>query len=158
MQVAMTLRIRLARVGSRTNPFYRINVANSFAPRNGRFVAHLGMYRPVPEALGHAQDVGAARGIKRLALDFGRTRQWLAAGAEPTSRVAYLLGIVHPLVSHVLTRRQASSRASRSHVWRLTLLNRAHSRRTQVRSVNRPMNRLLHVLIDASIILIEKCI
>lgn len=45
----MAVKIRLRRMGSKKNPFYRIIVADSRAPRNGRFIEELGYYNPLTE-------------------------------------------------------------------------------------------------------------
>ncbi|MEJ5330645.1 MAG: 30S ribosomal protein S16 [Desulfobaccales bacterium] len=74
----MALRIRLARYGAKKRPFYRIVVANSESPRDGRFLEIVGTYDPRQEP--------AAISIKedRLAL-------WQSRGATPTDTVASLL-------------------------------------------------------------------
>ncbi|MCL6621720.1 MAG: 30S ribosomal protein S16 [Syntrophobacterales bacterium] len=74
----MALRIRLARYGAKKRPFYRIVVANSESPRDGRFLEIVGTYDPRQEP--------AAISIKeeRLAL-------WESRGAKPTDTVASLL-------------------------------------------------------------------
>ena len=63
-------------------PFYRIFVADSRAPRDGKHLAVVGHYDPAPGKDGH----------KHLALDIGAVRAWLAAGAQPSKPVAALLG------------------------------------------------------------------
>jgi small subunit ribosomal protein S16 len=63
-------------------PFYRIFVADSRAPRDGKHLEVLGHYDPAPGKDGH----------KHLALDVGRVRAWLAVGAQPSKPVAALLG------------------------------------------------------------------
>ncbi len=78
----MTVRIRLARLGCRHNPHYRIHVANSWAKRDGPGIEPLGIYHPKPDAYG----------VKRISLDFARTKYWLSVGAQPSDRVAILLG------------------------------------------------------------------
>lgn len=80
----MTVKIRLARIGGRHNPLYRINVANSWARRDGRHIEALGEYHAIPDELG----------VKRISLDFARTRYWLSVGAQPTDTVARLLALV----------------------------------------------------------------
>lgn len=81
----MTVKIRLARIGCRHNPYYRITVANSWAKRDGRFIEHVGSYNPVPEG---------ETGAKYVLLDFERIKYWLSVGAQPTDTVARLLGKV----------------------------------------------------------------
>jgi len=113
----MAVRIRMSRVGTIKNHYYRIKVANSYARRDGKFLELLGCYHPLPEILSDPQDsflkIGDAkqenlkdpmskmnipekrpRGIKRLSLDFERTKYWLSVGAQPSETVRYLLGIV----------------------------------------------------------------
>lgn len=80
----MTVKIRLARIGGRHNPLYRINVANSYAKRDGRHIEALGEYCAFPDSLG----------VKHISLNFERTRYWLSVGAQPTDTVARLLGLV----------------------------------------------------------------
>lgn len=79
----MSLRIRLARGGAKQRPYYRIVVADSRSPRDGRFVEKVGTYNPVLPA-DHAD---------RLRLKDERVQYWLGVGAKPTDRVARLLGL-----------------------------------------------------------------
>jgi small subunit ribosomal protein S16 len=73
----MSLKIRLARGGAKKRPFYRIVVADSRSPRDGRFIEKVGTYNPmVPHD--HAQ---------RLVLDEEAVKKWLAVGAQPTDRL-----------------------------------------------------------------------
>lgn len=78
----MTLKIRLARAGARKRPFYRIVVADSRRPRDGRFIEKLGTYNP----LLRPDDPD------RVTLNEDRVRHWLGNGARPTDRVARFLG------------------------------------------------------------------
>lgn len=77
----MSIKIRLARGGAKKRPFYRIVVADSRSPRDGRFVERIGSYNPMV-----AQDHP-----DRLKLDTERAKHWLAVGAQPTDRVARFL-------------------------------------------------------------------
>lgn len=78
----MALKIRLARYGAKKRPFYRIVVADSRAPRDGRFIDRVGIYNPmVPK---HSEE--------RVRLDIEKCKDWLAKGARPTERVARFLG------------------------------------------------------------------
>ena len=78
----MALRIRLSRAGAKKRPFYRVVVADSRSPRDGRFLERLGSYDPMlPKD--HPQ---------RVRLDAERIRHWLDAGARPSERVARFLG------------------------------------------------------------------
>lgn len=78
----MSLRLRLARGGTKKRPFYRIVVADSRSPRDGRFIEKIGTYNPmVPRD--HPE---------RLNLDGERAKHWLSVGAQPSDRVARFLG------------------------------------------------------------------
>ena len=78
----MSLKIRLARGGAKKRPFYKIVLADSRSPRDGKFLEKLGHYNPmVPQD--HAD---------RLKLDADRITHWLKVGAQPTDRVAKFLG------------------------------------------------------------------
>lgn len=72
------VRIRLARHGAKKKPFYRIVVADSRSPRDGRFIDLLGTYDPLQNP--------AAIHLKREKLD-----KWLQQGAQPTETVAKLI-------------------------------------------------------------------
>ncbi len=77
----MALSIRLARGGAKKRPVYRIVVADSRSPRDGRFIEKLGTYNPLlPKD-----------SAERVTLDAERARYWLAHGAQPTDRVARFL-------------------------------------------------------------------
>jgi small subunit ribosomal protein S16 len=78
----MSLRIRMSRHGAKKRPFYRIVVADSRSPRDGRFIERVGSYNPmVPKD-----------DPKRVVLDEERIRHWLGNGATPSDRVARFLG------------------------------------------------------------------
>ena len=72
--------IRLARHGSKKNPFYHITVADRSASRDGRFVERVAFFNPV--AKGRAEV---------LRLDLGRVDYWMGVGAQPSERVAKLI-------------------------------------------------------------------
>jgi small subunit ribosomal protein S16 len=74
----MAIKVRLVRVGAKKNPFYRIVVANSESPRNGRFIEIVGNYDPKKEP--------AEVNIKE-----DRVKEWLSKGAIPTVTVSSLL-------------------------------------------------------------------
>ncbi len=78
----MALKLRLARGGAKKRPFYRIVVADSRSPRDGRFIEKLGYYDPLKPK--DADD--------RLKFDAERVKYWLDQGAKPTDRVARFLG------------------------------------------------------------------
>jgi small subunit ribosomal protein S16 len=76
----MSLKIRLARGGSKKRPFYRIVVADSRSPRDGRFIEKLGTYNPIlPE------------GAERVQFDAEKVQAWIAKGATPSDRVLRFL-------------------------------------------------------------------
>ncbi len=77
----MSLKIRLARAGTKKRPHYHIVIANSRSPRDGRFIERLGNFNPL-----------AAKDSKdRLKLDLDKVKAWLAKGATPTDRVLRFL-------------------------------------------------------------------
>jgi len=78
----MPLKIRLARAGAKKRPFYRIVVADSRSPRDGRFIEKLGTYNPLLKR----------DDPNRVTLNEERIRHWLGNGARPTDRVAHFLG------------------------------------------------------------------
>ena len=78
----MSLRIRLARGGAKKRPFYRIVVADSRSPRDGRFIEKIGSYNPMV-AKDHPE---------RIKLDEDRAKHWISVGATPSDRVARFLG------------------------------------------------------------------
>ncbi|ALJ07075.1 MAG: 30S ribosomal protein S16 [Pseudomonadota bacterium] len=76
------LKIRLARGGAKKRPYYHIVVADSHAPRDGKFIEKVGSYNPMLPKDG-AQP--------RVALKVERIAEWLGKGAQPTDRVARFL-------------------------------------------------------------------
>jgi len=74
----MPVRIRLKRMGRRNRPFYRIVVADSRSPRDGRFIETLGHYDPLTDPA-------------VIKVDEERVRKWIESGAEPTETVKSLL-------------------------------------------------------------------
>ena len=74
----MAVKIRLRRMGQKKAPFYRIVVADSRAPRDGKFIEEIGTYDPNLEPSAVTVDEEAAK-------------KWLAAGAQPTDVVAKIL-------------------------------------------------------------------
>jgi len=78
----MALKLRLARHGAKKRPYYRIVVADSRAPRDGRFIDRVGSYNPMLPK--DSED--------RVKLDVEKCKDWLSKGARPTERVARFLG------------------------------------------------------------------
>lgn len=70
----MAVKIRLRRMGSKKNPFYRLIVADSRAPRNGRFIEELGYYNPLTEP-------------KKVVVNLESVNKWIENGAKPTDTV-----------------------------------------------------------------------
>jgi small subunit ribosomal protein S16 len=73
----MSLKIRLARGGSKKRPYYQIVVADARAPRDGRFLDRVGSWNPM---LGKDNE-------KRVELNVEAIKAWIAKGAQPTDRV-----------------------------------------------------------------------
>ncbi|WP_127848742.1 30S ribosomal protein S16 [Lacticaseibacillus hulanensis] len=74
----MAVKIRLKRMGSKKNPFYRVVVADSRSPRDGRFIEQLGYYSPLTDPA-------------TVKLDDEATLAWLQKGAQPSDTVRTLL-------------------------------------------------------------------
>ena len=74
----MAVKIRLRRMGRKKRPFYRVIVADSRSPRNGRFIEEIGWYDPL-------QDPGVIK------IDEEKAKKWLANGAQPTDTARSLL-------------------------------------------------------------------
>lgn len=76
----MAVKIRLARHGSKGNPFYRIVVADARSPRDGAFIERIGTYDPQAEP-------------SAITVDEQKARDWIGKGAQPTDQVRNLLKI-----------------------------------------------------------------
>ena len=76
----MAVKIRLARHGSKGAPFYRIVVADSRSPRDGRFIDRIGTYNPRTQP-------------SDIQVDADKARLWLDKGAQPTDQVRKLLKV-----------------------------------------------------------------
>ena len=74
----MAVKIRLRRMGAKKNPFYRIVVADSRYPRDGRFIEEIGTYDPLKTPAD-------------VKIDADKAKQWIANGAQPTDTVKDLL-------------------------------------------------------------------
>lgn len=85
----MSLKIRLARAGSKKRPYYHVVVADARSPRDGRFIESIGAWNPMMPKDG-----------ERVKIDAERAQHWLSHGAQPTDRVLRFLdeaGIVKRL-------------------------------------------------------------
>ena len=74
----MAVKIRLTRLGPKKAPFYRVVVADSRFPRDGRFVEEIGYYNPLTEPA-------------EIKIDADKAQKWLKNGAQPTDTVKSLL-------------------------------------------------------------------
>ena len=74
----MAVKIRLKRLGSKKNPFYRVVVADERSPRDGRFIEEIGYYNPLTDPVD-------------IKIDAEKANKWLANGAQPTETVKALL-------------------------------------------------------------------
>lgn len=74
----MAVKIRLTRMGSKKAPFYRVVVADSRSPRDGRFIEVIGTYNPLTDPA-------------EIKIDSEKATKWLANGAQPTDTAKALL-------------------------------------------------------------------
>ncbi|ACL75089.1 30S ribosomal protein S16 [Ruminiclostridium cellulolyticum] len=74
----MAVKIRLKRMGAKKNPFYRVVVADSRYPRDGRFIEEIGTYNPIVEPV-------------QFKIDAEKVQKWIKNGAQPTDTVKSLL-------------------------------------------------------------------
>ena len=74
----MAVKIRLKRLGSKKNPFYRVVVADERSPRDGRFIEEIGYYNPLTNPVD-------------IKIDAEKAKKWLGNGAQPTETVKALL-------------------------------------------------------------------
>ena len=74
----MAVKIRLRRIGAKKAPFYRVVVADSRFPRDGRFIEEIGTYDPTRDRV-------------QINIDGEKAKQWMANGAQPTDTVRVLL-------------------------------------------------------------------
>ena len=72
------VKIRLKRMGAKKAPFYRVVVADSRYPRNGRFIEEIGYYNPISEPA-------------QISIDAEKAQKWIGNGAQPTETVKALL-------------------------------------------------------------------
>ncbi len=78
----MSVKIRLTRVGSKKQPYYRIVVADSRSPRDGKFIERIGTYDPKTEP-------------STITIDKEKALDWLKKGAQPTNTVKKIFAIVN---------------------------------------------------------------
>ena len=74
----MAVKMRLRRMGAKKAPFYRVIVADSRSPRDGRFIEELGYYNPLTNPA-------------EIKIDAEKAKKWIANGAQPTDTVRALL-------------------------------------------------------------------
>ncbi len=74
----MAVKMRLRRMGAKKAPFYRVIVADSRSPRDGRFIDELGYYNPLTNPA-------------EIKIDAEKAKKWLGNGAQPTETVKSLL-------------------------------------------------------------------
>ena len=74
----MAVRMRLTRVGSKKNPIYRVVVADSRSPRDGKFIEIVGRYNPQTQP-------------STIEIDEAKVKDWISKGAQPTDSVQKLL-------------------------------------------------------------------
>jgi len=74
----MAVKIRLKRIGAKKAPFYRVVVADSRFPRDGRFIEEIGTYNPLTNP-------------SEIKIDGEKVKKWIANGAQPTDTVKKLL-------------------------------------------------------------------
>lgn len=74
----MSVKIRLKRMGAKKAPFYRLVVADSRSPRDGKFIEEIGYYNPITEPV-------------EIKIDAEKAKKWLNCGAQPSDTVRSLL-------------------------------------------------------------------
>ena len=74
----MAVKMRLTRLGAKKAPFYRVIIADSRSPRDGRFIEEIGYYNPLVDPA-------------EIKIDAEKAKQWLGNGAQPTETVKALL-------------------------------------------------------------------
>lgn len=74
----MAVKIRLTRLGDKKSPFYRVVVADSRSPRDGKFIDNIGTYNPLTDPA-------------EIKIDNEKAKDWIAKGAQPTQTARALL-------------------------------------------------------------------
>ena len=139
----MSLKLRLSRGGAKKRPYYRIVVADSRMPRDGRYIERVGTYNPMlPQE--HPD---------RIKLNDERIKHWLGVGAKPSDRVARFLGQadIIPMPEIRETPKQSAPRASQTLPWRMALqagashhISRSHLRMRHDAHFGNGSPRLIH--------------
>ncbi|MCL6445702.1 MAG: 30S ribosomal protein S16 [Alicyclobacillus sp.] len=83
----MAVKIRLKRMGAKKAPFYRVVVAESRSPRDGRFIEEIGTYNPLTDPA-------------KINIDEARALHWLQTGAQPTDTVRHLFSVAGIMKKH----------------------------------------------------------
>ena len=89
----MAVKIRLKRMGSKQQPFYRIVAADSRSPRDGRFIEIVGTYDPI-------------KGADKVTIDEEKILNWLKNGAEPTDTVRNILSHAGVMTKYAESKRK----------------------------------------------------
>lgn len=76
--IFMAVRIRMKRVGAKNSPYFRIVVADSRSPRDGKFIEEIGTYQPLKQG-------------ENYKVDLDRAKYWISKGAQPSETVASFL-------------------------------------------------------------------
>jgi small subunit ribosomal protein S16 len=90
------VKIRLRRMGAKKRPFYRLVVADSRSPRDGRFIEQLGYYDPLTDPA-------------TVKIDEDKVQRWLSQGAQPSEAARSLLQREGVLERYAATRKSGSS-------------------------------------------------
>jgi small subunit ribosomal protein S16 len=77
-RIYMAVRIRMKRVGAKNSPYFRIVVADSRSPRDGKFIEEIGTYQPLKKG-------------DNFKMDLERAKYWISKGAQPSDTVASFL-------------------------------------------------------------------
>lgn len=83
----MSVKIRMKRVGTKNTPVFRIVVADSRSPRDGKFIEELGTYQPLKKG-------------NNYTLDLDRAKYWLSKGAQPSETVASFIKKANKTATH----------------------------------------------------------
>ena len=95
----MSVKIRLSRAGAKKRPYYRIVVADSRSPRDGRFIEKIGTYNPML----------TKDDPDRVRLDTERAKHWLSSGAQPSDRVARFLAAAELMAARAIPEQSKKS-------------------------------------------------